>query len=87
MDIQMPVMDGLEASSRIVEHSASRPIIIATTANLAEVDKRKCFAVGMNDFITKPLSQDDLKLAILKWQGLKEYLDDDANGSSIKMSS
>lgn len=87
MDIQMPVMDGLEASSRIVEHSASRPIIIATTANLAEVDKRKCFAVGMNDFITKPLSQDDLKLAILKWQGLKEYLDDDTNGSSIKMSS
>ncbi len=86
MDIQMPVMDGLEATSRIVEHSNSRPIIIATTANLAEVDKRKCFAVGMNDFLSKPLRQDDLKLAILKWQGLKEYLDE-SNGSAIKLSS
>lgn len=86
MDIQMPVMDGLEASTRIVEHSNARPIIIATTANLAEVDKRKCFAVGMNDFLTKPLSQEDLKLAILKWQGLKEYLDD-STGAVIKLSS
>ncbi len=86
MDIQMPVMDGLEASAKIVEHSSSRPIIIATTANLAEVDKRKCFAVGMNDFLAKPLRQEDLKLAILKWQGLKEYLDE-SNGSAIKLSS
>ncbi len=86
MDIQMPVMDGFEASAKIVKHSSSRPIIIATTANLAEVDKRKCFAVGMNDFISKPLRQEDLKLAILKWQGLKEYLDD-SNGAAIKLSS
>ena len=86
MDIQMPVMDGIEASEKIVENSNSRPIIIATTANLAEVDKRKCFAVGMNDFLSKPLRQEDLKLAILKWQGLKEYLDE-SNDHSIKLSS
>ncbi len=75
MDIQMPVMDGIEATKRIVENSDARPIIIATTANIASIDKRRCFEVGMNDFLSKPIHQDDLKLAILKWQGLKEYLD------------
>lgn len=75
MDIQMPEMDGLEATRRIVDHNRNRSIIIAVTANMAEVDKRKCFEVGMNDFIAKPVQQDELKLAIIKWQGLKKYLD------------
>ncbi len=86
MDIQMPVMDGLEASLKIVANSSSRPIIIATTANLAEVDKHKCFEVGMNDFLSKPIHQEDLKMAILKWQGLKKYLDESA-GDAVKLSS
>ena len=76
MDINMPVMDGLEASRRIIQQSTSRPIIIAATANMAEVDKRKCFEAGMNDFVSKPINQEELKLAIIKWQGLKQYLDE-----------
>lgn len=86
MDIQMPVMDGLEASAKIIEHSTSRPIIIATTANLAGIDRSKCFEAGMNDFLSKPIHQEDLKLAILKWQGLKKYLDD-SSGDAVKLSS
>ncbi len=86
MDIQMPVMDGLEASRRIIQNSSARPIIIATTANLAEVDKRKCFEAGMNDFVSKPINQEELKLTIIKWQGLKKYLDD-SDDSIVKLSS
>lgn len=86
MDINMPVMDGLEASRRIIQSSNARPVIIATTANMAEVDKRKCFEAGMNDFVSKPINQDELKLTIIKWQGLKKYLDD-TDDSIVKLSS
>lgn len=86
MDINMPVMDGLEASRRIIQSSNARPVIIAATANMAEVDKRKCFEAGMNDFLSKPINQDDLKLAIIKWQGLKQYLDE-SDDSIIQLSS
>lgn len=79
-------MDGLDASRRIIENCTSRPIIIATTANMAEVDKRKCFEAGMNDFVSKPINQDELKLALLKWQGLKQYLDE-SNDNIIQLSS
>jgi signal transduction histidine kinase/CheY-like chemotaxis protein len=86
MDIQMPEMDGIEATRRIVNTSGPRPIIIALTANLAEVDKPKCFEAGMNDFLHKPVQQEELKLAIIKWQGMKKYLND-TGGDSIKLSS
>lgn len=86
MDIQMPEMDGIEATRRIVAASGPRPIIIALTANLAEVDKPKCFEAGMNDFLHKPVQQEELKLAVIKWQGMKKYLYD-TGGDSIKLSS
>ena len=86
MDIQMPEMDGIEATRRIVNTSGPRPIIIAVTANLAEVDKPKCFEAGMNDFLHKPVQQEELKLAIIKWQGMKKYLHD-TGGDAIKLSS
>ncbi len=86
MDIQMPEMDGIEATRKIVENSGPRPIIIAVTANLAEVDKPKCFEAGMNDFLHKPVQQEELKLAIIKWQGMKKYLSE-TGGDSIKLSS
>ncbi len=86
MDIQMPEMDGIEATRHILDECDSRPIIIAITANLAEVDRQRCFEAGMNDFMAKPVKQEELKLAIIKWQGLKKYLDD-SNGKSFKLSS
>ncbi len=86
MDIQMPEMDGLEAARKIVEHSNARPIIVAVTANEGDIDRRHCFEAGMNDFISKPVNPDKLKMAVIKWQGLKKYLDENA-GENIRLSS
>lgn len=62
MDINMPQMDGLEATRRIIENYGSlRPVIIAVTANALEEDRAKCFAVGMDDYLSKPLRINALK--------------------------
>jgi len=68
MDIQMPEMDGYEATRIIVEHMKNeRPIIIAMTANAMSSDREKCMAVGMVDYITKPLKVDDLQKTFEHW--------------------
>ena len=58
MDVQMPEMDGLEATEKIrkIEESADGHIpIIAITANAFEEDKKRCLAAGMDAYITKPI--------------------------------
>jgi CheY-like chemotaxis protein len=56
MDIQMPVMDGFQATKKIRSQSQFNDIpIIAMTANAMEGDRNKCLNVGMNDHIAKPL--------------------------------
>jgi signal transduction histidine kinase/DNA-binding response OmpR family regulator len=68
MDIQMPEMDGYEATSIIVNHmKKDRPIIIAMTANAMKSDKEKCREIGMDDYITKPLKVEDLQKAFQYW--------------------
>jgi signal transduction histidine kinase/CheY-like chemotaxis protein len=68
MDIQMPEMDGYEATRIIVDHMKSeRPIIIAMTANAMSSDKTKCLATGMDDYITKPIKVEDLRKAFQHW--------------------
>jgi len=57
MDLQMPVMDGLEAS-RIILHECSaqtRPHIVAMTANVLDSDRAACREAGMDDFLGKPV--------------------------------
>ncbi len=61
MDMQMPVMDGITATKKIIELQPDRyPPIIAITANILKEDKEHCFAAGMIDFIHKPINVADI---------------------------
>jgi len=69
MDMQMPVMDGVEATKKIVEKwEDKRPRIIAMTANVLEQDKQKCFDAGMDDFLGKPINIGEVTEALNKCQ-------------------
>jgi signal transduction histidine kinase/ligand-binding sensor domain-containing protein/ActR/RegA family two-component response regulator len=67
MDMQMPQMDGLEATRRIKAGKAAYPFIIAMTANALQQDKEKCFEAGMDDYLSKPVILDDLVVLLRKW--------------------
>ena len=69
MDIQMPEMDGLEASRQIVRQlgSTRRPRLIALTANVFKTDQDACLVAGMDGFLGKPLDLDQLREALLRW--------------------
>lgn len=68
MDVQMPVMDGLEATQRIRSNPKyARLPIIAMTANALEADKQACLKVGMNDHVGKPIAMTELVAALTKW--------------------
>ena len=68
MDIQMPEMDGLQATQKIRSDPKYKSLpIIALTANAMEEDKRQCLEVGMNDLIAKPINPKVLFQAIRKW--------------------
>ena len=65
MDVQMPELDGLDASRRICERwPDTRPRIIAMTANALPEDREACFAAGMDDYVAKPIRPDALAEAL-----------------------
>jgi CheY-like chemotaxis protein/nitrogen-specific signal transduction histidine kinase len=68
MDVQMPEMDGLEASRRITAKwpSGRRPRIVAMTANAMAGDREMCLAAGMDDYITKPIRVEQLVEALMQ---------------------
>ncbi|RTY92435.1 PAS domain S-box protein [Flavobacterium sp. GT3R68] len=66
MDIQMPVMNGYEATTAIRALSKDC-IIIALTAGIINEEREVCINLGMNDYITKPISRQTLETALIKW--------------------
>ena len=79
MDVQMPEMDGLEASRRICArwNRTERPHIIAMTANATLEDRRMCLEAGMDDYVSKPVRLDDLVLALQNSQTGKSIQETD----------
>ena len=69
MDVQMPEMDGLEATRRL---RASKRVpdlpIIAMTAHALDSERQRCLAAGMNDFLTKPIDPELLQHMLSRWQ-------------------
>jgi two-component system sensor histidine kinase/response regulator len=81
MDVQMPVMDGYEATRRLraLEQAGRRPRlpVVALTANAMTHDRKACAEAGMDDFISKPMTKNSLRAAITRW------VEDDASRSDI----
>jgi CheY-like chemotaxis protein len=67
MDVQMPEMDGLEATRQIRATAGERPIIIAMTANAMESDREDCIQAGMDDYISKPIKLETVIKMLEKW--------------------
>jgi CheY-like chemotaxis protein len=93
MDVQMPELDGLDATRQICERwpEETRPHIVAMTANALPEDREACFAAGMNDYVAKPIRAEELVAALKRAKPLANgeggsavslvSLDDEALGS------
>jgi len=67
MDIQMPEMDGLEATQFIRQHAQEQPIIVAMTANAMPEDREMCIKAGMDDYLSKPMKLAEVISVLEKW--------------------
>jgi signal transduction histidine kinase/ActR/RegA family two-component response regulator len=68
MDCQMPILDGFKATTRLRAQGVTTPVI-ALTAYARSEDEAQCLDVGMNDFLSKPFRQNDLREVLLRWLG------------------
>jgi PAS domain S-box-containing protein len=78
MDCQMPVMDGFEATKAIrnrESRTGKHVPIVAMTANALARDRNACIAVGMDDYLTKPVGREDLRAILLRWLVISEARD------------
>ena len=73
MDVQMPVMDGHEATRRLrayeEEHGLPRKPVIALTSNVMAADREAAVEVGMDDFLSKPFAKSELEAVVRRWVG------------------
>jgi CheY-like chemotaxis protein len=70
MDMQMPELDGIEATKRIRAYEAGgrRIPIVALTANASEADRQTCLAAGMDDFVSKPFRIAEISAVLARYQ-------------------
>ena len=85
MDVQMPELDGLDASRRICERwpAETRPHIIAMTANAMPEDREACFAAGMDDYVAKPIRPNELGEALRRAKPFRRKPDVSSNAIEI----
>jgi len=68
MDVQMPELDGLEATKRILSmQQVHKPVIVAMTANVMAEDKQACFNAGLLDYLAKPARLEDVERILKQW--------------------
>jgi len=67
LDIQMPAMDGFEATRQIRALDGPQPVIVAVTANALVGERERCLAAGMDDYLSKPFQADQLISIVAKW--------------------
>jgi CheY-like chemotaxis protein len=72
MDMQMPEMDGLDATRAIRRQLQRQPVIIALTANTMQGDEEICLRAGMNDYLGKPVKLDELVAMLEKWSSREQ---------------
>ena len=73
MDVQIPEMDGLEATRIIRRELEIQPVIIAMTANAMKEDRDQCLQAGLDDFLSKPVKVEDLVAMLTKWSTVKHH--------------
>ncbi|MCF2443978.1 response regulator [Dyadobacter sp. CY345] len=64
MDVQMPILDGLEATRKIRNTDMEQPFIIAMTANAMQEDREACIQAGMDHYLSKPVRIEEIKIAL-----------------------
>jgi CheY-like chemotaxis protein len=67
MDVQMPEMDGIEATEEIRKRDWHQPFIVAMTANTGSGDRERCLSSGMNHFISKPFVIEQVGECLMMW--------------------
>jgi two-component system sensor histidine kinase/response regulator len=67
MDVQMPELDGLQATQQIRLLADEQPVIVAMTANAMQGDREECLRAGMNDYISKPIKLEGLVKLLERW--------------------
>lgn len=78
MDCQMPILDGYATTQELRRRERKTPnqhtIVIALTAHALPVDRQKCLAVGMDDYISKPVEQEELETVLRHWSTQKQWV-------------